>query len=160
MDELEFKQKLAVDPGNPIFAQYAELLSSQGKWHEAIETCLKGLSRNPGAHQGRLTLAKLYYERGYIPFALKEVGELSHAFPQSQTLEKLRIKLGGSPDSVKAGLNSDSSLSLKGGERSDKLDQLQRNNDASSTGSEDNTVAEVELDFDVLEMIEKEEGKK
>ena len=65
---------------------------------EAIEVCLKGLSANPSCHRGRLVLARLYFECGYIPFAAREVNILRETLPELASLDRLYKKFY--PDSA------------------------------------------------------------
>ena len=80
------------DPGDPIFAEFAEKLVASGQQKEAVEICLKGLSKNPECHRGRLALAYAFFKSGYIPFALREIEYLSYFLPENQALKKLLNK--------------------------------------------------------------------
>ena len=129
----EYRAILQYDPGNSVFVGFADLLRSEGSAEEAINVCLLGLTHNPGFHRGRLLLARLYYDKGYIPFAVREVETLVSAAPQNAALRKLLFKL--SPTS----------------ETSDRK--------VSDTPVQ--TLAEAEFDIGELEMVEAEKaGKK
>ena len=96
MDEREedrYRELLTENPGAPEFVEFAIKLREQGRVEEAILICLAGLSANPDRHQGRLVLARLFYDRRYVPFAVREVEMLTKAFPDSETLNKLLAKL-------------------------------------------------------------------
>ncbi len=163
MNEELLRQVLSQDPGDPRFLELATILERRGGWAEAVEVCLAGLSRNPGFHKGRLFLARLYYTRGMVPFALREIIELRKAFPDSQTLFKLYKKLGGSDTHQSNEIQSGGAPSI-GLKPQGSSDSIQGGSKVDSTAanpeSSQSTVAEVELDFDVLEMIEKEDKKK
>ena len=131
--EEELRKTLASDAGNPAFVELAEILRGRGASTEALETCLSGLSRNPTCHQGRLILARLFYERGMFGFAVREIEALREAMPDSKTLLKLQEKL--SPGSTSAQVEPA------------KLAQSE-------------VVAETDFDFDELELIGAEKPKK
>ena len=97
MDQ-NFEALLRDDPGNPAFANFAESLLNQGKWSEALEVCLAGLSSNPSCHKGRLLLARVYFERNHLPFAVREVRELLDALPENKFIRRLLERL--SPESA------------------------------------------------------------
>ena len=80
------------DPGNPVFADYAEELRLGGRFSEAIEVCLKGLSANPSCHRGRLILARVFFERGFVPFAAREVNILRETLPELKSVQRLYEK--------------------------------------------------------------------
>ncbi len=86
MNELEILQN---DAGNPIFVDVAESYRSNGEMREALDVCLKGLSANPSCHLGRLVLARVFYERGDLPFAAREVRELCSQLPEIESLRRL-----------------------------------------------------------------------
>ena len=73
----ELNATFASDPGNPLFAELADMLRQKGEHLKAIEVCLSGLSSNPECAKGRLMLARIYYERSYLPFAIGELKELA-----------------------------------------------------------------------------------
>ncbi len=108
------------------FTDRAEGLRLSGKLEEALSVVLKGLSDNPDAHRGRLVLARIFYEKGYLPFAVREVEHLVRQVPSNAALKKLLGTLA--PD--------------RGGE-------IQ-----GSTGSVEDTVAESEFDLDALALLE------
>jgi hypothetical protein len=81
------------DPGNVLFYDLAVGLSLEGNLLDAIEVCLRGLSVNPGFHKGRLLLSRLYYECGFIPFAVRELELLLQACPHSRAVRRLVERL-------------------------------------------------------------------
>jgi predicted Zn-dependent protease len=95
MDESRYRNILEAEPGDPVFAEYAERLRASGRHGEAIEICLRGLSSNPSCHGGRLVLARTFYEKGYHPFAQREVEQLARDLPDSRTVQQLRARLCG-----------------------------------------------------------------
>lgn len=132
MDEQSLKDKLLQDPGHPDFADYAEELRRRGRFFEAMEVCLNGLSLNPQCHLGRLSLARIMVEKGWLPFASDQVTKLCSAFPESHSLKKLLASL--SPDPA-----LESSLTVQ---------------NHSVSKQNDETVAEVEFDFDEIDLLE------
>ncbi len=133
--EQEYRATLNDDPGSPVFIELADLLYREGRMTEAVEICLGGLTANPSAHRGRLLLARFYYEKGYLPFAVQEVEKLTSALPQNEELAKLLQKLApGSKPSVSTA----------------------QGNPASS----EKTLAEAEFDLGDIELIDEEKKLK
>ena len=97
-DEQEYQRLLSVNPGDPCFADYALYLRSQGRGDEAQQVCISGLSENPQHHRGRLVLARLFYDRGQLPFSIREVEQVYRELPNQQTIRKLLSRL--SPTSL------------------------------------------------------------
>jgi predicted Zn-dependent protease len=87
--EDKVREKLKQDPGNPLFAEFAEYLRKKQCDSEAITVCLTGLSNNPSCHLGRLVLARLYCSLGYIPFAARELETLYEANTKNESLARL-----------------------------------------------------------------------
>lgn len=85
------------------FAESAENLRRSGKLEEALKVCLQGLSANPAHHKGRLVLARVFFEMGYLPFAIREIEELCEALPESKSLQRLRDKLSPQPAEASGG---------------------------------------------------------
>lgn len=81
------------DPGDPAFADYATLLIEQERVSDAIWVCLKGLSRNPEFHRGRLLLAQAFFRAGFLPFAAREVQLLCSQLPENELLLNLYQRL-------------------------------------------------------------------
>jgi len=77
------------------FMTRAELLRLEGAHHDALVTLLRGLSENPSHHPARLLLARVLFELGCAPFALREVEMLCRALPANQSLMKLYQGMGG-----------------------------------------------------------------
>lgn len=93
MNEKEYRAALSADPGAPLFVEFAEYLRGLRRQSEAIDVCLAGLSANPDAHRGRLMLARVFYECGFVPFAVRELQVLGARFPENRALAKLRERL-------------------------------------------------------------------
>jgi predicted Zn-dependent protease len=131
MDEL--RATLDEDPGSPLFVDLAERLRAEGEGAQAMLVCLGGLSASPANTVGRLLLARLYYEYGYVPFAVREVKILLDNYPQNQAIRKLLLKLA--PD--------------------EKLENYQDQTPAEETAlPADTTIAEAEFDFSQLEELD------
>lgn len=125
--EKEYKDTLGADPGNPIFADYADLLRQEARYNEGMEVCLAGLSLNPVCHKGRLVLARIYYERGFLPFAVNELLILNRKLPESVSVRKLLEKLAPDEQLSEAGSGQEA------------------------------VVSETEFNFEQLDLIEKDE---
>ena len=80
---------LAESPGNEVFADYAENLRKESRLQEAIQVCLAGLSANPACVRGRLALARVMYQNGYKPFALRELDILHEMLPNNKSVARL-----------------------------------------------------------------------
>ena len=126
--EMNFEEILKHDPGHPCFVDYAESMRAAGNLDRSQEICLRGLSANPGAHLGRLLLARLYYEKGYYPFCAEQIRLLAGECPEVQSLGRLLRAL--SPDL--------------------KSQQLKP-----EAGASEETIAETELEVDLIDEIER-----
>ena len=73
----------------------AENRRLEGNHQEALLLLLKGLSESPSNHPARLLLARVFFELGCTPFALREVGQLCMNLPDNQSLKKLYQAMGG-----------------------------------------------------------------
>jgi hypothetical protein len=83
------------DPGAPQFVSVAEKQRLQGNHELALVILLLGLSHAPSNHQGRLLLARVFYELECIPFAIEQLKKLCEEFPQHKNIQKLYHKMGG-----------------------------------------------------------------
>ncbi|WKZ57933.1 MAG: hypothetical protein QY326_04500 [Bdellovibrionota bacterium] len=137
--ETEYTEILASDPGDEVFVDYGDYLRRTGRLNDALLITLRGLSHTPDNSRGRLLLARLYFELGFTPFAVREIRELQAEYPQRKFLRQLLLKLA--PDEK-----------LK--EVSDSPVQPEP---ASKSSSE--TFAEGEFDFEALEDLEHKEQK-
>jgi hypothetical protein len=110
--EEKIKEKLLEDPGNPVFAEFAEYLRRKRQMADAMSICLSGLSANPSCHSGRLVLARIYYSLSYIPFASRELEFLLSFFPEDQSLRRLVLALNPTFTEVKEGTSSGNAETL------------------------------------------------
>lgn len=131
--EEDLRRIISEDPGNSAFAELADALRRSGRQAEAMDIALNGLSKNPGCHQGRLVLARLFFDRRQYPFAVRELEALQEALPESKTVARLLEKL--SPG-AKQKLQSAKAAPVA------------------------ETVAESEFEFDTLDLIDSDEEKK
>jgi len=93
MNEETYRTRLQEDPGDPLFAEFADLLRGEKRYSEAFEVCFQGLTANPQCHRGRLVLARLFYEKLHWPFAVRELRELRLALPENPHLQRLLERL-------------------------------------------------------------------
>lgn len=89
----DLKAIVEADPSSPRFVDYARELLKLGESQEAMLVCLRGLSGDPGSAQGRIALAEAFFIQGLVPFAVREVEELSRMAPENETVSKLLAKL-------------------------------------------------------------------
>lgn len=136
LSDREYEKMLGEDPGNSIFAEFADILRARYDYSRALRVCLSGLSSNPACAMGRLVLARLFYEQTYTPFAVRELIELKNKFPDNQSLEALLSKIA--PQEV---LDTEKVLH------------------PSEEVEADGVVAEAEFDIDDIELIESEDAK-
>ena len=127
----DLEKAVAVNPGAPEFVTLAEVRRSAGDLQQACHLCLAGLSADPGNHQGRLLLSRVYFELGYLPFAVQELVALCSAHPESKALERLLEKLD--PERL-------SDADSKEGKASEEV------------------IAEADFEFDILEELEEEDS--
>lgn len=71
------------------FTDQAETLAGEGRLDEAVGVCVRGLSDTPNHHRGRLLLAKLYYQSGSLPFAIRELEYLARELPTNKAVLSL-----------------------------------------------------------------------
>jgi tetratricopeptide (TPR) repeat protein len=71
--EKKIRDKLLSNPGDPACAILAEFLRKQGRTQEALEVCLNGLTVNPTLVSARIVLARLYLQKGWLPFCTREL---------------------------------------------------------------------------------------
>jgi hypothetical protein len=102
------------------FSDVAVALCQEGKTLEAIDVCLAGLCNTPSVIRGRLVLARAFFERGYVPFAVRELEQLRREVPENDSVRRLLEKL--SP------------------KRSENV----------PAGGDESTVAEAEFDIDLM----------
>lgn len=128
-----YEELLTKDPGNPQFLNYARQLVLDKQLTDAVTTLISGLSHNPSYHEARLLLAKVHYELGQMPFALRELNELRVQIPESEAIKRLIQKID--PKGEPAG---------------------QSKPEAQAEAASAETVAEAEFDLDDLELLSKD----
>jgi predicted Zn-dependent protease len=155
MQRSEVQTQLAQDPGNPVFAEYADQLRREGQYSEALEICYRGLSANPSVHRGRLVLARVYYEKLFWPFAIREVQQLQKDLPHSETLRRLLTALA--PEESTSVLTERSrnaedlvSRTTINRERNDYHDSFE---EAAVIDRDEHTVAEAEFEIDDFDLL-------
>jgi len=155
MGDDKYEDKLAADPGDPLFVDYALICIERNEVGKALEVCLSGLSRNPGLHRGRLALAKVFYLSGHLPFAIRELKELHLALPNNRSIIKLLEKFGVlGEESLGFDKTQKEQGNLKAQRSSASMEPSETPGD--ETAPVDETVAEVEFDFDALQMLKEE----
>ncbi|MCB0338182.1 MAG: hypothetical protein KDD53_01195 [Bdellovibrionales bacterium] len=143
----DMRETLREDPGNPVFLEYAQTLIDSDKLDEALGVLLSGLSHNPGYHKGRALLAKLFYIQGYTPFAIRELECLLESLPENQSIKRLLQKFGIKLSGL-AGLPNDTDS------RPEIKSEVSELKEIPASDIIQDTVAEVELDFDELDLLE------
>ena len=126
MEEEEVLGILSQDPGNSLFADYAEALRKEGQNNSAIIVCLRGLSVNPSCHKGRLLLARIFYDSGFRPFAIEQIRILQQKLPDNPAIKKLLEKFSLGAEVTSPGSTTEA------------------------------TVAEAEFDFNEIDLIEED----
>lgn len=126
MNEDEVLTILSQDPGNSIFADYADILHRDGRSESGIMISLRGISANPSCYKGRLILSKIFFDLGFTPFCIEQLLILRRALPENKSLVKLLERLA--PDI----------------EMSKETDRPEE------------TYAEAEFDFEDIELIDQE----
>ncbi|MDI6754693.1 MAG: tetratricopeptide repeat protein [Thermodesulfobacteriota bacterium] len=74
---------------SPLFSQLAEAYRLQGRYDEAIDTCRKGLEKNPDALRGRLILGRCYLEKGMVAEAKGELEKVAEGIEECLSVYKL-----------------------------------------------------------------------
>lgn len=140
------EEVLKENPGDPAFVEYANHLLETGHDDQAMMVCLAGLSSNPGEHRGRLLLARIFFLKSFIPFAISELRILNKALPENEPIRKLLQKL---------------SLSAEGEVGSaapTEASRLTKDSSQEDQEAEEVTVAESDFDFDDLDLIMDEDS--
>lgn len=134
--EDQYKQLLAVEPGDDVFVDYADLLRRTGRLPEALVVALTGVTHATDHTRGRLLLSRIYYELGLLPLAVVEVKRLQAEHPELRFLKQLLLKLA--PDE----------------KVSEAVEESAPTEGAAPAGSNESTLAEGEFDFEGLEELE------
>ena len=111
MAKEDMQEALRADPGNPIFADYADSLREAGELMEALRVCLAGLEANTSFHVGRLALARVFFELGHTSFAIRELEVLRRAVPSNVSLMRLVERL--SPEGAHAAIGGAGKAEVK-----------------------------------------------
>jgi tetratricopeptide (TPR) repeat protein len=130
--EAELRLEVQDNPGSEAAVRLANELRDGGRHLEALDVLLASLSANPQNHQARLLLAKLFAERKYYEFALREVRDLLTTFPENDALRKLAERL------------------------SPGVANMEAETPDTTGGPRDSTLAEAEIEFEALEELEAE----
>ncbi len=89
----QFNEEIQIRPQRNLqdksFADYADGLRISKNYSEAIRVCLDGLSKDPEFDKGRLVLARIYYDCGYIDFSLRELSYISQKSPENLYIKRL-----------------------------------------------------------------------
>ncbi len=141
----ELPQELQEDPGDISFLGVAGDYREKGELLKAVVICLRGLSANPSYHQGRLLLARLYFELECLPFALKELELLHQDMPHIDSIGRLLERLSPGASNVADEPSSDSTY-----EQEAPKDTPERSRPA----QQEETLAETDFDFDELDDLE------
>lgn len=147
--EAELRALVDEDPGDGAFVELAELLFERDELDAAQRICMEGLSANPNNDSGRLLLARIFFEKRYLPFAIREVKHLSQNRPGSRALAKLLAAL--SP-----GASNDAG-DLRVGDLAKAPSVAVDTSESAAPPLSEETVAEAEFDFDDLDLIEDED---
>lgn len=149
--EQELRTRLREDPGDPVFADLAQLLRQAKRYEEARQVCYRGLSVNPAAHRGRLILAWLYYDEEYFEFARREVVALRDALPESEAIVKLASSLGEGVPAAADALPSDPDAEPSPDTSTKLVSPLAAGRSPQkSAAAQSPVVAEAEIDLDDL----------
>ena len=140
MDSNDIEKRLASDPGDPVFVLVAKALIEQGETFQSYEILLAGLSHNPDCHEGRLVLAKLYFEQDFLPFCVKELRYIAEKLPNNKSVRRLLDKFGSDSSNVE--------------ESQEKPSDLKASGSSATLSSSEETVAEMELGFDDIDLLD------
>ncbi len=83
------KERIARDPLSRAFLQLAEEYRRLGRFKEAIEVCLEGLSRHPTYHTARISLGRTYMEAGDLENARRAFSDVQELQPENHLGGKL-----------------------------------------------------------------------
>lgn len=97
MDRIRQLEALVLtDPGDPAFAELADIYRRRGDYGGALDLCFNGLSTKPDCLSGRAVLARIFYERRQFPFAVRELEALAVSVPHNGFVARLLAQLNGS----------------------------------------------------------------
>jgi tetratricopeptide (TPR) repeat protein len=84
LEEIErLKEKISKDPNSKLFVPLAEEYKKAGMFDEAIDALIRGLERQPNYLSARVSLGKIYIERGMPAEARVEFEQVIAAIPDN-----------------------------------------------------------------------------
>jgi len=130
LSEGEIKGILDNNPGDPVFVSYSDNLRIVGNLADALRICMAGLTASPDDVKGRLVLAQIFYDLGFLPFAIRELKELNRTLPDNESIKRLLSKIAPGEQKFRAA------------------------DEPNPAHGEEATVAEAEFDFDEIDLLE------
>lgn len=79
----KLKEKVDKDPNSKLFVPLAEEYRKEGMLDDAVKVLLTGLERQPGYVSARVSLGKIYLEKGQMPEARTEFEQVVRAIPDN-----------------------------------------------------------------------------
>ncbi len=79
----KLREKVDKDPNSKLFVPLAEEYRKEGMLDEAIEVLLKGIGRQPAYMSARVSLGKIYVEKGLLPEARSEFENVIKSIPDN-----------------------------------------------------------------------------
>jgi len=89
----EIEEALKGDPTDPRFTILIKNYTQKGRYVDALLVALGGLSYCPDNYLARVLLARIFFELGFVPFALRELQVLRECVQDASTLDKLIDKI-------------------------------------------------------------------
>ena len=84
LEDIErLKEKISRDPNSKLFVPLAEEYKKAGMLDEAIEVLTSGLENQPGYLSARVSLGKIFIDRGLLPEAQTEFEKVIGAIPDN-----------------------------------------------------------------------------
>lgn len=140
------------NPGASEFVELAGLLAEEASSRpEAREICLRGLSKNPLEHRGRLILAKLYYLDEMTEFCVRELARI-RTYVDSQALKRL-IEAFGEIGRTLLESNSVVDENLQKDLGSETSEEQKRVMEEKGFKNKNSVVAELDLDEEFLDVL-------
>src|SRR5579872_2098852 len=98
----ELRRRVQADPASIAFAALAEEYRRQGRYDEAVETCLAGLQRHPAYLSARVTLGRALIETGDLDSAREQFETVLRSAPENiaatRGLAQIHERLGHSTE--------------------------------------------------------------
>ncbi len=79
----KLKERVDKDPNSKLFVPLAEEYKKEGLLDEAINVLLGGIERQPGYMSARVSLGKIYLEKGMLPEARSEFENVTKSIPDN-----------------------------------------------------------------------------